>query len=187
MRKNTMLPRGIFLTACATVLLGVVWAVTPSSADDPRGPLDSVGAVFVMTNAADPRRGNEVVMYRRQRDGRLILHGYFPTGGLGSGPGFVPGLQADPLASQGALILSRRHPRSLLFAVNAGSDEVSAFQVFDVGLLRVATLSSKTETPSLAHAYPVSLTSHRRLLYVLNADLLNGSVNANITGFRVDR
>jgi 6-phosphogluconolactonase (cycloisomerase 2 family) len=146
-----------------------------------------VGAVFVMTNATDPIRGNEVVMYRRQADGTLILHGYFPTGGLGSGPGFVPDLQADPLGSQGALILSKGHPGSLLFAVNAGSDEVSAFQVFDVGLLRVATVSSKTETPSLGHAYPVSLTSHGHLLYVLNADLLNAGANANITGFRVDQ
>lgn len=76
------------------------------------------GAVFVMTNGAVK---NQIVTYSRNANGWLQPGQTFSTGGRGSGG------VTDPLASQGALTLS--HDHSLLFAVNAGSGNVSVFQV----------------------------------------------------------
>lgn len=143
--------------------------VVPNAAQPAASP--TAGAVFVMTNATDPIRGNEVVMYDRQEDGSLSLRGYFPTGGLGSGPATIPGAQSDSLGSQGSLIASSRG--RWLFAANAGSDEISVFRVHRNGL----TLMGKTNSGG---AFPISLTLHRNVLYVLNA-----GGDANITGFRV--
>jgi hypothetical protein len=75
--------------------------------------------IYTMTNAAG---GNEVVEIRRAGDGSTSLTMY-PTGGLGSGAG---------LGSQGAVILQG----SWLFAVNAGSNQISVFAVGKHGLTR---------------------------------------------------
>src|SRR5579864_6753073 len=75
---------------------------------------NAAGAVFVMTNAADQ---NEIITYQRRADGSLQEGRSFRTGGRGSGG------VTDPLGSQGSLTLSQDH--SLLFAVNAGSGEIS--------------------------------------------------------------
>src|SRR5438034_7092635 len=72
------------------------------------------GFVYVMTNQDS---GNSVVVYKRAANGALHRAQEVSTQGLGSG-----GTQ-DPLASQGALILSS--DGKLLFAVNAGSNEIS--------------------------------------------------------------
>lgn len=74
------------------------------------------GAVFVMTNAAD---GNQVVSYNRAANGTLTEFQQFDTGGRGSGG------NSDPLGSQGSLLLSQDD--SMLFAVNAGSGDISVF------------------------------------------------------------
>ncbi|MGR9107660.1 MAG: lactonase family protein [Gammaproteobacteria bacterium] len=128
------------------------------------------GAVFVMTNATDPIRGNEIVMYNRFEDGTLSVRGYFPTGGLGSGPATIPNAQSDGLGSQGSLITTRNG--KWLFAANAGSDEISVFRVRQSGLIRTAKVHS-------GGGFPISLTYFRNVLYVLNA-----GGDANITGFR---
>ena len=119
------------------------------------------GAVYAMTNDA---AGNEVVVYERKQNGSLILVGAVGTGGLGTGAG---------LGSQGALILSPN--ARWLFAVNAGSNDISQFSVHpDGGLSLVDVEPSGGDTP-------VSVTFHRKLLYVLNAG------SDNISGFRVNR
>jgi len=92
---------------------------TPSNAEDKH----SNGAVFVMTNAADR---NEVISYKRAADGSLQEAHKFATGGRGSGG------NNDPLESQGSLTLSQDH--TLLFAVNAGSGDVSVFRVHGADL-----------------------------------------------------
>jgi hypothetical protein len=74
-----------------------------------------------MTNAADR---NEVISFRRAADGSLQEGHRFATGGRGSGG------NNDPLESQGSLTLSQDH--TLLFAVNAGSGEISVFQASSV-------------------------------------------------------
>jgi 6-phosphogluconolactonase len=117
------------------------------------------GAVYTMTNSA---AGNAIQEYDRAADGTLTAGGIFSTGGLGSGSG---------LGSQGAIVLSQ--DERWLFAVNAGSSEISVFSVRHDHLTLVDKASS-------AGSEPISLTYNRHLLYVLNAG--NGG---GIAGFRV--
>ncbi|HEY8226934.1 MAG TPA: beta-propeller fold lactonase family protein [Pyrinomonadaceae bacterium] len=127
-----------------------------------------VGAVYVMTNQAAPA-GNAVAVFSRAADGLLTPAGTFSTGGLGTGPqGPEPEL---PLRSQGALVLSEDD--SFLFAVNAGSDEISVFAVEATGLSLLDKVSS-------GGVRPVSLTVNENLVYVLN-----GGGTPNITGFTI--
>ncbi len=135
----------------------------------PRPMLDPIrGAVYAMTNASN---GNQIAVFERQSNGRLREPFYVPTGGLGSG-GKPPLEAVDALGSQGGLILSL--DQQWLFAVNAGSDEVSVFRVLDRGLL----LTDKV--PSGGH-FPNSLTFDGEFLYVLNA-----GGEGNVFGFRFD-
>jgi 6-phosphogluconolactonase (cycloisomerase 2 family) len=60
-------------------------------------------------------------------------------------------------------------------AVNAGSDEISVFRVKPRGLTRTDLVHSEG-------VFPVSVTVHRNLVYVLNAGGSAGDVD-NITGF----
>jgi 6-phosphogluconolactonase (cycloisomerase 2 family) len=109
---------------------------TPSNAEDEH----SNGAVFVMTNAADR---NEVISYKRAADGSLQEGQRFSTGGRGSGG------NNDPLESQGSLTLSQ--DRALLFAVNAGSGDVSLFRVHGADLrLADKQLSQGSEPNAVA-------------------------------------
>ncbi len=111
-------------------------------------------AVFVQTN--DPA-GNAVVAYDRRPNGTLAQAGTYATGGLG---GILDGAVVDPLASQGALTLDRR--AGLLYAVNAGSDTVTVFVARGERLHRVQVIGSGGD-------FPVSVTTHGHLVYVLNA------------------
>ena len=123
------------------------------------------GAVFTMTNAA---AGNEVLVYPRAAGGALSPATSFSTGGLGSG---------GALGNQGGLLLSDNN--RWLFVVNAGSNEISVFDVERNGLSLIDTAPS-------GGLRPISLTLHGRLLYVLNAGGL-ASGQDNITGFIVGR
>ncbi len=123
----------------------------------------SKNAVFVMTNAA---HHNEILSFERQSNGSLKEYGHFHTGGRGSGG------TTDPLGSQGSLTLS--DDRSLLFAVNAGSGEISSFLVDGPKLLLVDV------KPSGGSA-PVAVAQHGSLLYVLNF-----AGNSNVVGFTID-
>src|SRR6202162_1725127 len=121
------------------------------------------GAVFVMTNNVDR---NEVIAYRRASDGTLQEGDRFATGGRGSGG------NNDPLESQGSLTLS--HDHSLLFAVNAGSGNVSAFSVHGSQLsLLDKAISGGSE--------PNAVAQHGNLVYVSN---VGGS--SSVVGFRLD-
>src|SRR2546430_1610129 len=124
------------------------------------GDLAGPGAVYTLTNQV---AGNAVAVFTRGADGRLTSAGTVATGGTGTGAG---------LGSQGAVVLSDDGRR--LFAVNAGSNDVSVFTVGAAGL----SLASRT---SSGGTLPVSLTVHGNELYVLNA---GGS--GNISGFTVD-
>jgi len=124
-----------------------------------KGDGHSSSAVYTLSNSA---AGNEVLVFSRGRHGSLSPSGSFPTGGLGTGSG---------LGSQGAVVLSDK----FLFAVNAGSDEVSVMKVRGDNL----TLADKV---SSGGTMPISLTVHRHLLYVLNA-----GGDGNITGFEISK
>jgi 6-phosphogluconolactonase len=120
-----------------------------------------VGAVYALTNAAD---GNEVVVFNRAADGSLSAADSVSTGGLGTGSG---------LGSQGALVLSEDN--RLLFAVNAGSNEISSFLVGPQGLVLVDKVAS-------GGVLPISLTVNHNHLYVLNA-----GESGNISGFWITK
>jgi 6-phosphogluconolactonase len=183
------------------------------------------GALFVHANTGCPMglgtcedATNEIVVYQRAKNGQLTFVERVLTGGQGSGPeSVIPGItgEIDPLGSQGALALSA--DRSWLFAVNAGSNEVSVLKVLDgdddggrgrrpghhlrghgchvldgdddggqgrrrgrdddsSGLPRLVL----TDRVDSGGEYPVSVTVHEDLVYVLNA-----GENSNITGFRL--
>jgi 6-phosphogluconolactonase len=117
------------------------------------------GMAYTATNAA---AGNEIVAFERARDGSLAAAGRVATNGLGTGGG---------LGNQGALTMSRNG--HWLFAVNAGSDEISVFSIRR-GLPRLIDKIGSGGTR------PVSVTVHDDVLYVLNA----GGDN-NISGFRI--
>src|SRR5438270_8028439 len=121
------------------------------------------GAVFVMNNSA---HRNEVISFTRAVDGSLQKAGTFATGGRGSG-----GI-TDPLESQGSLTLSHGH--SLLFAVNAGSGDVTVFNVHKSGALNFLS-----NTPS-GGAQPSAVAEFNGLVYVLNSGGAGSLVGFNL-------
>ncbi len=154
----------ILMTALA---LGAFWgcADAPEVAGPPppafsRAPDDGrPGAVYVATNAP---AGNEVVVFPRAGDGRLGTPSSFSTGGKGTGGG---------LGNQGGVVLTPGD--RWLLVVNAGSNEVSVFAVGPHGLALTDRVPSGGELP-------VSVTTFRGLVYVLNA-----GGTGSITGFRL--
>ena len=130
----------------------------PQNDDQPNGD-GGPRAVYTLTNQI---AGNAVAVFARAGDGSLTAAGSFSTGGAGTGAG---------LGSQGAVTLS--NDGRLLFAVNAGSNDVSVFRVDPQGL------SLLSRTPS-GGTLPTSVTVSRNVVYVLNT---GGA--GNISGFTV--
>jgi 6-phosphogluconolactonase (cycloisomerase 2 family) len=122
-------------------------------------PAHSRGAVYTLTNSST---SNAVKVFHRTANGSLSPGGEFATGGTGTGGG---------LGNQGAVALDDHH----LFAVNPGSDSISAFKVKGGALRLVDTIGSGGDQP-------ISLTVEDRLIYVLNA---GGA--GNISGFTFSR
>ena len=120
------------------------------------------GAVYTLTNAAG---GNGVVAFHRTENGSLAPLGTFATGGNGVGG------TLDPLTSQFAVVLNESH--DALFAVNAGSDDITSFRVGSQGALTLASQISSGGTR------PVSVAVHGNLVYALN------SGDNTVSGFRV--
>jgi 6-phosphogluconolactonase len=144
------------LFVMATLLLPI-----HAKADDDSN--HSAHAVFIMSNSAD---WNEVIAFTRAADGTLHESGRFPTGDRGSGG------NNDPLESQGSITLSQDH--SLVFAVNAGSGEISVFHVHGSALV----LSDKVRSEG---SEPNAIAQHGNLVYVLNT---GGS--SNVAGFALE-
>jgi 6-phosphogluconolactonase (cycloisomerase 2 family) len=119
-------------------------------------------AVYAITNSAS---GNAVVAWSRAATGALAPLGTFATGGSGTGAG---------LGSQGAVTVDGSG--RWLLAVNAGSNDVSAFAIRPDGTL------SLTDRIASGGTTPISVTVHQRVAYVLNA---GGA--GNISGLRLDR
>src|SRR5260370_41888292 len=152
------------VAACAAER-GVTGATGPAALRAGRLGVNAVDgsverAVYTLTNQTS---GNAVAIFTRAADGGLTAAGTVSAGGTGTGAG---------LGAQGALALSDEG--QLLFAVNAGSNEISAFVVN-----AEARLSLVGRVPS-GGTRPISLTVHEHLLYVLNA-----GGRGNISGFTV--
>src|SRR5664279_643586 len=109
--------------------------------------------VFVQT---DNPNGNTIVAYDRHDDGTLQQAGVYATDGLG---GVLTGSVVDHLASQGSLAYDATH--RLLYALNAGSNTVTVFAVHGDHLGRRQVISS-------GGTFPVSITTHGNVVYVLN-------------------
>ena len=105
---------------------------------------------FVMSNNADR---NQVIEFVHTSDGTVIAKETFDTRGRGTG-----GVN-DPLEGQGSLTLSADH--SLLFAANAGSGDITIFQVIEGRLI------FRNKQPS-GGSNPVAVAQTQNSLYVLN-------------------
>jgi 6-phosphogluconolactonase (cycloisomerase 2 family) len=150
------------LSAAAAVTVAASLSLAAGSAGasplfrghDLRGP---AGAVFVQS---DDTTGNTITVYGRKHNGTLSQAGAYATGGNG-GP--LTGSVVDHLASQDSLVYDAGQGE--LFALNAGSNTVSVFNV-DGTHLRLRQVVGSGGT------FPVSIAVHGDLVYVLNA--LNG-------------
>ncbi len=125
------------------------------------------GHVYVLNN--DLGGTNSITVFSREEDGSLSLSGTTSIGGLGNLAAFADG-------TQGSLILASN--RSRLFAVDAGSDQISVVNVHNGQLSLAGVFSS-------GGFGPISLTYQNGLLYVLNAANANPSGTANVAGFHV--
>jgi hypothetical protein len=148
--------------AALTLAVGSAAARPLIGHHDIRGP---AGAVFVQT---DETSGNTITVYDRHWDGTLAAAGSYLTGGDG---GALAGSVVDHLASQNSLVYDAS--RGELFAVNAGSDTISTFDVNGDRLHLRQVISS-------GGTFPVSITVHGDLAYALNA--LNGG---SVQGYRI--
>ncbi len=119
------------------------------------------GSVYIVSNDAS---ANTILVYPRRADGSLGAPDAVPTGGLGTGGG---------LGNQAALALSNNG--RFLYAINAGSNTVSAFRITGRGLSLLGSVPSGGEQP-------ISVALNGNLLYVLN----DGGT-ANVTGFLLDQ
>jgi 6-phosphogluconolactonase len=117
------------------------------------------GFVYVQTNDAEQ---NEVVVFGRKGDGTLERLSAYLTGGKGSG--------APHLPSQSSVVLDDGR----LFVTNAGSDDVTVFDVDGAELGLVDRVASGGSTPR-------SIAVHGPHIYVLNP-----GGEPNIAGFTVD-
>ncbi len=121
-----------------------------------------VRAVMVYTLSNRARR-NEVISFVSRR-GALRYDRSFDTGGLGD-PSIAGTVQGAIAVSSGG---------RFLFAVDAGSNEISSFRIGDGQLQFVGKVGS-------GGVQPVSLAVHRDLLFVLNAG------SSSIAGFHISR
>jgi len=149
------------LLAISTILVALLTAVSATALLNAQPQM--VGKVYTMDNAA---AGNNVWQFDRMSDGSLVLAGNFSTMGNGTDA---------KLDSQGALTLSK--DGNWLFAVDAGSNQISVFAVNATGLTLTDNASSQGVTP-------ISVTAWGNWVYVLN----NGSVTVpgNIAGFQIN-
>lgn len=120
---------------------------------------EGYGYVYLESNKAE---GNTIIVYKQHKDGSLEYYTTVETGGKGTG---------TELGSQGSVVLTTDHLR--LFAVNAGGNSISSFELDDKGVPALKNIVSS------AGLMPISITEHANFLYVVN------SKSANIAGFTI--
>jgi 6-phosphogluconolactonase len=135
-------------------IVGLSLAAVQLSNAGPALAVVPAGHVYVQTNSAT---GNAVVSFARAANGALTYEETVSTGGLGISAG---------LGSQASLAITADGDH--LLAVNAGSDDVSIFDITSGGL-ELADLQPVGDRP-------VSLDVHGGLVYVVNqgADTIQG-------------
>jgi 6-phosphogluconolactonase len=137
-----------------SAVVGMAFAIVPLSNAGTALAVAPAGHVYVQTNSA---AGNAVVSFARAANGALTYEETVSTGGLGISAG---------LGSQASLAITADGDH--LLAVNAGSDNVSIFDITSGGL----ELADKQRVGDR----PVSLDVHGSLVYVVNqgADTILG-------------
>ena len=154
-----------FMTAIllAVSFLGTLLVLSPLSSALAASRSSVAGNVYVLDN---PAGTNSIAVFDRATNGMLTFAGTTQIGGRGSG---------SNLGSQGSLIFSAQG--HWLFAVDAGSNQISVVTIGANGQLTPTSVSSSGGVD------PVSLTSTGSRLYVVNAG--DSSHAANVTGFQV--
>ncbi len=140
-------------TIVAAVLGSLAALSLASTASADRGARTTI---YTETNVA----GANSVLAFQEVGGSLAQVGSYPTGGNGSGAS---------LGSQGAVVVEDHH----LLAVNAGSNDVSLFEIGRDGSLHLADVEAS------GGAGPTSITVHDDVVYVLNA------TSGDVSGFRL--
>ena len=137
-----------------TAIVGLSLAIVPLANAGPALAVAPAGHVYVQTNAA---AGNAVVSFARAANGSLSYEETVATGGLGTSAG---------LGSQASVAITADGDH--LLAVNAGSDDVSIFDITSGGL-ELADVQPVGDRP-------VSVDVRGRLVYVVNqgADSIQG-------------
>jgi hypothetical protein len=156
---------GVAAATAAAALMVTAGSAAAHQVSHDFGHWDRGGAVFVQT---DNLAGNAIAVYDRNRGGTLTAAGTYATGGLG---GQLAGSVVDHLASQNSLVYDAQVGE--LFAVNAGSNSVSVFDV-DGDRLHLRQVLSSGGT------FPASIAVHGDLVYVLNS-----TGGGQIQGFRL--
>ncbi|WP_367026464.1 beta-propeller fold lactonase family protein [Methylococcus sp. ANG] len=149
------------LSFTAFAFISLIPGVGLAEPDRRFGVGENPAAETVYTLSNDPA-GNEVLAFHRYGDGQMAPAGRFATGGTGTGSG---------LGNQGALALSEN--ARYLFAVNAGSNDLSVFRIGRDGL-------ELTDRTAEEGATPVSVAVSRNRVYVVN------SGDDSVFGFRFD-
>ncbi len=121
--------------------------------------VDALETVYTLSNNATQ---NEVLAFRLDESGHMQPAGRYATGGTGTGSG---------LGNQGAMALSESG--RYLFAINAGSNDVSVFRIKQGELQLVDRAAEEGVTP-------VSVTVDHNRVYVVN------SGDDSIFGFQFD-
>ena len=142
-------------------VLGAAAALAILAGPAAAGAMAAPGALYTQTN--DPT-GNVVQKFDRDARGELTPAGTFSTGGAGL---------AALGGRQGAVELSG--DESAVYAVNAGSDTVSAFRVTRGGL-------ELSDVAGSGGSAPASVDEHHDRVYVLNS-----GGTPNVTAFRARR
>jgi Lactonase, 7-bladed beta-propeller len=180
MTGRTGIGRAWWLTplAIAAVGIGPSVAVAAQGQGTAKAKPKVTGALFTETNGA---KKNELVVFAQYSDGSLKQTQKIGTGGKGgvqaqpetgpclpppAGQGNCPNLDTQGEVETGA-------SDKLVFAVNAGSNSVTSFRATSAGWV-------KADVAKSGGVFPLSLTTHGKLLYVLNTN------SANIAGFKFD-
>jgi hypothetical protein len=110
--------------------------------------------VFIQTSELT---GNRIVVFERERNGRLEREASYPTGGRGGAA--APGTVSDLLASQG----------SLVYDAEARYSSPSMRKRFRVRLPRQRQTSRLVDVVPSGGDFPASIAVFEDLVYVLNA------------------
>jgi 6-phosphogluconolactonase (cycloisomerase 2 family) len=162
---------------CAVLLTAA--ALQPAQAHDPQNRNDKDNVVYVESNIATAQ-GNSILAYRRDQSGRLTPLPGSPFATRGAGI-VDPSLALGPFDSDQQIITNPE--RTLLFAVNPGSNTIAVFRIADDGGLTHVTGSP---FPS-GGVMPVSIGLSRDTLVVVNKamDPNQTGQTPNYVSFRV--